>query len=138
MCSSDYRFLHDLINQPFQLHDIIVTKMKYDSDILDFKYSGNKDEIGISFMIDWLMVASWSLVFPFVTFWPDNGTENSLISIVFESTMTLRERTLALYYYMLVKKSWYLLTPKKTSAISNYLYWNAIFKICYLHIKCLR
>ena len=49
---SDYRFLHDLINQPFQLHDIIVTKMKYDSDILDFKYSGNKDEIGISFMID--------------------------------------------------------------------------------------
>ena len=52
MYNSDYRFLHDLINQPFQLHDIIVTKMKYDSYKLDFKYSGNKDETSISFMID--------------------------------------------------------------------------------------
>ena len=66
--------------------------MKYDSDILDFKYSGNKDEIGISFMIDWLMVASWSLMFPFVTFWPDNGTENSLIYTVFEKYNDFKDK----------------------------------------------
>ena len=48
----NYRFMNDLINQLFHLPSIIVTKMKYDSDKSGFKYSGNKDKIGISFMID--------------------------------------------------------------------------------------